>query len=118
MIDAASAYCLSAHIADVLDPADYEPIFADAVPDQDSRSYWNAAASVLNDIFQRDGEIHASQFRYVAKVYPERVTVEEADEVWSSVSPEARVFWFGAALAVNALAEQGPRVHTAIRPSR
>ncbi|MBD9596946.1 hypothetical protein IB270_29370 [Ensifer sp. ENS05] len=103
MIDAASAYCLSTHTSDRLDPADYEIVFRASVTDRDSRSYWEAAASVLNDIFQRDGEILGSQLRYVAKVYPERVTVEEADDVWGSVSPEARQVWSDAALDVTAL---------------
>ncbi|MBP1881813.1 hypothetical protein [Sinorhizobium mexicanum] len=109
MIDAASAYCLSTHTSDRLDPPDYEAIFHESVTDRDSRSYWEAAASVLNDVFHRDGEIHASQLRYVARVYPERVTVEEADDVWTTVLPETRQAWSDAALSATALVRGGYR---------
>ena len=115
MLDAASVYCLSTRTGDGLDHADYEAIFEASVSDRDSRLYWEAAARVLNDIFQRDGEVHAAQLRYVAKVYPERVTVEEAGDAWQSVTPESCQGWSKAAFAVTAAADDDSQRHVASR---
>lgn len=104
MIDAAAAFCLSTPAAASVHPDDFDRMFASSVADHDTRSYWEAAALVLNDIFARDNDIHASQLRYVAKVYPERVSIEEAADVWATICPEARPFWFEAAESASAIA--------------
>jgi hypothetical protein len=79
MLDAATIYCIQRNVSGSPGSLEFEQAYREGVTDADSQAYWDAAAIVLRDLFERDGAISPGQLFYVSTIYPEHVDAEEVE---------------------------------------
>jgi hypothetical protein len=89
MTDANTVYCIQSQALGTSAPADFAKHYYDRVTDADSQAFWEAAARVLTDLFERDGKISVGQLFYVSTIYPERVTAVEVELEFRAANPRA-----------------------------